>query len=479
MFSHFKIRIILWYASLLTVILAATMFGSYKIIGYQLKNEILNDLELKTESVDRVLSEGVPLERESGEEHQGEQDSDDHRRRDYNLYDLQLFTEIADDNYFLFIYEGEKLDYMTEKYQNYGLEILPFKIPDKQVEDIVINELPFSMTAIHKPGFTVYIGYELSALTGLQNKMMKVFLISFPIGIFLSFICGFYVTQRSMKVINRISGTTDRITSHNLSERIEAPKGKDEISQLIGTLNSMIDRLEKSFIQAKQLSQDTAHEIRTPLTIIRSEIEELVESETTDENTARKLENILEEVQYLSSMSNRLLLMHIMDTSKLKYAFESIELSGLLNEIYQDASVISSDQGLEITLDIVDEMKIDGNKELLTRLLWNVVDNAIKYNKPNGSIIFQLYQDNSDACIQVKDTGIGIPAEEISKIFDRFYRVDKSRSRDLRGSGLGLAISKWIAELHNASITVESAVGKGSAFTITFSAQDSEKSIFL
>ncbi len=468
MFSYFKIKIILWYAFLLTVILAATLFGSYKIIGYQLKNEIISDIEAKTESIDRLLRDGIPLERESGEEHKGELDSNEHRRREYSLYDLQLYTEIADDNYILFIYEGDELNYLTGKYQNFGQEVAPFEINDKQIEDITIGDTLFSLTATDKAGTTVYIGYELSALTGLQNRMLKIFLIALPVGIILSIICGFFVTQRSMTVINRISTTTDRITSNNLSERIVAPKGKDEISELIGTLNSMIARLEKSFLQAKQLSQDTAHELRTPLTIIRGEIEELIESEGTDENTARKLESILDEVQYLSSMSNRLLLMHIMDTGKLKYAFETIELSELLKEIYQDATVISSDKGLDIKLNIVDEIQITGSKELLTRLLWNITDNAIKYNKLKGSINFQLYRDHEGACIQVKDTGIGIPADEIPKIFDRFYRVDKSRSREMRGSGLGLAICRWIADLHNASITVESEVDKGSVFTITF-----------
>lgn len=474
MFNYLKIKIISWYTFLLTVILAATLFGSYKIIGYQLKNDVLNDLKIKTESVDRVIREGVKVERESGREHQEkrEREINEHQRREYNINDLQLYTEIADDNYILFIYNSEELNYLTEKYKNAGLQVSRFEIPDKQIIDVELNNIPFSMTAITKSGFSIYIGYELSALTGLQSKLLKIFLIAFPVGVLLSIICGFFVTQKSMKVINKISDTTERITSNNLSERIEAPEGKDEISRLIRTLNTMIDRLEKAFNQAKQLSQDTAHEIRTPLTIIRGEIEELVENETTSDETARKLENILEEVQYLSSISNRLLLMHIMDTNQIKYNFKTIDLSELVKEIYQDAAVISNDRNIEIQIDTIENIELNCNKELITRLLWNITDNAIKYNNPKGTISFKLYEDNSNICIQISDTGIGIPNEEIPKIFDRFYRVDKSRSRELRGSGLGLAICKWITDLHDAVIKVESEIDKGSTFTIIFSTQN-------
>jgi signal transduction histidine kinase len=470
MFSYLKIKIISWYTSLLTVILAATLFGSYELIGYQLKSDVLYDLKIKLEFVNNIIREGVRTEREAGAEHQDQRDEDrnEHPRRKFNLSDLQLYTDIADDNYILFIYNGDCLTYLTEKYKNIRLHVSPFEIPDKQIVDIELNDMPFSMIAIHQPGYTIYIGYELSALTGLQSKLLKIFLIAFPVGVLLSIICGFFVTQRSMKVISKISETTDRITSNNLSERIETPKGNDEISRLISTLNLMINRLEKSFNQAKQLSQDTAHEIRTPLTIIRGEIEELIERETTDDKTASKLKSILEEVQYLSSISNRLLLMHIMDTDQIKFNFEIINLSELVNEIYQDAVVISSDRKLEIKLDIVDNVELTCNKELITRLLWNITDNAIKYNNPQGMLNFKLFKEKSNVCIQISDTGIGIPAEEIPKIFDRFYRVDKSRSRELRGSGLGLAICKWIADLHDAVITVESEIDKRSTFTIIF-----------
>lgn len=471
MLSNFKLKIISWYTLLLIAILAATLFGSYKLIGYQFKQEIIHDIKNKTESIESIINEGVEINRELSSEHgdEREKESDEHPWREYNYSDLQLYTEVADDNYILFVFKKDKLDYQTKKYID--LNISKPDIASKEIKDIEFNDISFSMTSVHERGLTIYFGYELSALTKLQNRLLNIFLIVFPIGVLLSFICGIFVTQRSMNVINKISETTKKITTNNLSERIEVPKGKDEITLLITTLNSMIDRLESSFNQAKQLSQDTAHEIRTPLTIIRGEIETLIEDDNLIEDISRKLKDILEEVQYLSSISNRLLLMHIKDTNEIKYNFAKISLTELMKSIYQDALVISNDRNLNIDLDIEDDIELECNKELITRLLWNITDNAIKYNNPNGLISFKLYKENSKTCIQISDTGIGISKKEISKIFDRFYRVDKSRSRQSRGSGLGLAICKWITDLHNASIHVESELDKGSKFTIIFSQQ--------
>jgi len=467
MLSLLKIKIILWYTFLLTIILASTLFVSYTIIGYQLKHEIVRDLKTKTETVDRALRGEERPERDSEESHHEERGEHSERRRDYSIDDLKLYTEIADDNYILFIYFGDELRYLTEKYQSFGSALSPYHIQEKLIDDVLIDDTHFSISALHKPGFTVYIGYELSALTSLQAKLIKIFMVIFPVSILLSVACGFFVTQRTMNVINRITETTDTITSSNLSERIELPKGKDEISELIGTLNSMIDRLEKSFAQAKQFSQDAAHEIRTPLTIIRGEIEELVEREALKDSTVTRLENILEEIQYMSSISERLLLIHNMDTRNIQYHFEAVDLSRLLSEIHQDAIVISSDRKIEITLNVLDDSTVQCNKELLTRLLWNITDNAIKYNKPDGSISIELYENNSSAVIRITDTGIGIPSDDLHNIFDRFYRVDKSRSRELGGSGLGLSICKWIAELHKGVITVDSELDQGSVFTVT------------
>ena len=348
MFNNLKIKISLWYTLLLTVILAITLFSSYKIIGFQFKNEIIRELSIKTESAKEIL-----IQRELSDEESYEHGSDEHEGQKENhindpYYDIKLITESADDNYILFIYEGSELQYLSEKYGLLNPDTIIGKIPEKVTVDLTLLDIPFCFSMVQQSGTKVFIGYELSSLSDLQNRLLRIFLLIFPIGVLLSFICGFVVTQQSLSVIKKISATTNNITSSNLSNRIEVPSGSDEISSLIETLNSMIERLEKSFTQAKQFSQDAAHEIRTPLTIIRGEIEELLESESSDNNTTKTLENILEEVQYMTSISERLLLIHNMDTNNIKYHFKEIDISELIKEIYRDIQLISSEADIKV-----------------------------------------------------------------------------------------------------------------------------------
>lgn len=470
MLNNLKFRISLSYSLLLILILASALFVSYQIIGLQLKNEIVADLKNKSGNVLSILQqEDISEEKSKNKHHDEQEEEQSEKSHRYGFWDVQLFTEGSDNNTVLFLFADGELKYITEKYKTDNLKVKPFEIPDGEVRDVIINDTPFSITALNMPEFTLYIGYKTTALFDLQHKLLNIFLIVFPIGVILSFLFGFLVTQKSMNIVKRISKTAESITSTNLENRIAIPKGNDEISSLIITLNLMIDRLDKSFVQAKQFSQDAAHEIRTPLTIIRGEIEELLENSETNETTIKTLENVLEEIQYLTSISERLLLIHKMDTNNIKYHFEPIDLSSLLVEISQDAEIISSEKNIEIQLDNKEGITINGNKELITRLLWNITDNAIKYNKPVGKILFSLSNDEKSVFVKIKDTGIGIPKEEIPKIFDRFYRVDKSRSRRLGGSGLGLAICNWIVELHNGEIVVNSEVNIGTEFCITLS----------
>jgi len=479
MISPYKLKVILWYTGLLTVILIAVFITIYIILDHQLREEIDKNLLEKIKWINSVLRDtkdppkpGYWSRRQNKWIEDYSEDSINDfldylvSRRPYDFYDIREHTDVVDDKYILFTFCGDSLIYLSEKYEKYKIAIEQFQVKKGTIPTIKLLDVPFSMAAIYKTGYSVYVGYELSTISSLQNRIMHIFLMVFPFGIILSILCGYFVTQRSLKVINTINRTAARITSKSLNERIKAPSGKDEISELIVTLNSMIDRLEKSFIMVQQFSQDAAHEIRTPLTIIRGGIEELLRDESCPEVISQTLENILEEMQYLSSISNKLLLIHSLDTDETKYHFTPLNLDSILEETCQDAQILSSQKQININLKKKESIQVMGNEELLIRLLWNVIDNAIKYNKPGGSVFITLEKVNNNAVILVKDTGIGIPSEEIPKIFDRFYRVDKSRSRELGGSGLGLAICKWIVDLHKGEILVESEVDKGSEFTI-------------
>jgi len=162
------------------------------------------------------------------------------------------------------------------------------------------------------------------------------------------------------------------------------------------------------------------------------------------------------------------LLIHKLDTSKIEYNFTLLNLNEILQEIYKDSQILAIRKEITVQYNSQDRVQLRGNKDLIIRLLWNLIDNAIKYSHIRGTVKIDLKGNESEVLLVISDNGIGIPEADIDKIFDRFYRVDKSRSRNLGGSGLGLSICKWIMHLHKGEIIVDSELGKGSTFTIRF-----------
>ncbi|MEA1875629.1 MAG: ATP-binding protein, partial [Bacteroidota bacterium] len=424
--SRYKFNIILWYTGLLSVLLTVIFVIIYSLLSYQLINDIDEDLADKAEWIEPRLREiDDPYMDRRFYDYLISRRYD--RRMDAN--DVFFRRKTEDDNYLVFVYTGEVLRFVSDKYEFLREEIEPASIEHQTIERVQIDTLQFMMTAVDKGGYTLYLGYDLSSVKSIQKKILQILLWVLPIGILLSILVGYFITQRSLRVIKNITKTASNITSKNLSKRIKKPKGNDEITDLIVRLNSMIDRLEKSFNMVQQFSQDAAHEIRTPLTIIRGEIEMFLENDTYPKEVSNKLESILEEIQYLSSLSESLLLIHKLDTSKIEYHFTTVDLSQIINEIHDDAQILSYSKNISVSLEAKDDVKIKGNKELITRLLWNLIDNSVKYNKKNGKIIIKLVKKSSEAVLSIEDTGVGIPSNDLNKIFDRFYRVDKSRSR--------------------------------------------------
>jgi len=470
MISRYKLNIILWYTGLLSGVLIAFFGILYSALSYQLSDEIEDNLREKIHDIDKILRD-MPSPQRS-ERHF--LDSIIAKRR-YSFRDIREYTDLANEKYILFVFRSDRLMYLSDEHRHFKSFLKPFKVRENAIVTLTFRDVPFSVMALNRTGYSLYLGYELSTMKEVQYLILRIFAIIFPFGILLSVLCGYYVTQRSLRVIQTVNSTASRITAQNLSQRITLPKGQDEITRLIITLNSMIDRLVKSFNLAQQFSHDAAHEIRTPLTIVRGQIEELLNDDACDEQTSRTLESVLEELQYLSSITNRLLLLHNLDTGRIEYHFETLNLSSILEETFEDAQILAAEKKLSIELQKKDHICIQGNEELIFRLLWNIIDNAIKYTPEGGNVNIVLKGDKKKVTIRVHDTGIGIPAEETPKIFDRFYRVDKSRTRILGGSGLGLAICKWIVELHKGEIRVESEEGKGSEFTMVLPRSECEQ----
>jgi signal transduction histidine kinase len=258
---------------------------------------------------------------------------------------------------------------------------------------------------------------------------------------------------------------------------------KDEISRLIETFNEMISRLDRSFRQVKQFSTDASHELKTPLTILKGEVEVALRKERGSHEYEQILKSNLEEINRMSQIVEDLLLLSKADSGEIRLNKEDMNLNEILNEVVAHVNVLAQSKNLRIeTSNHYEEIHIFGDPLRIRELFLNLIENGIKYTEEGGSILILLTKDTlvqdgkqsgraqgepgEFVKIIVSDTGIGIAKEDQERIFDRFFRVDKARSREQGGSGLGLSICKWIVKAHRGEIEVESELGKGSSFIV-------------
>jgi len=279
---------------------------------------------------------------------------------------------------------------------------------------------------------------------------------------------GRFIVRKSLKPIDDITKTAQKIEAENLTPRFEMPKTGDELSQLASTLNEMIDRLELSLQQIRQFTADASHELRTPLTVIRGQTEVILRRERSTEEYRQVLESNLEEMEWMSRMIDNLLTLSRADAGQLQIELEPVQLKRLVVEAYEECNVLAEAKKLSVFLDKIEAALVYGDEMWLRQVLVNLIDNAVKYTPEGGKIWLSLEVEAGYVKLTVKDTGIGIPEEDLPKIFDRFYRADKARSRQMGGSGLGLSIVNWIVSAHKGCVEVTSRLGKGSCFTIWF-----------
>ena len=278
---------------------------------------------------------------------------------------------------------------------------------------------------------------------------------------------SYLLSGRMLKPVDHVTSLAARISSTNLRERINRQGPEDEVKRLADTFDDMLERLEGAFESQKQFIQDASHELRTPIAIAQTNIEVAeMEGKATARDYKRLMEVLKVSLERMNRLSDNLLLLSNGEQSQMKQS--ALDIAPILNEVVAEASARAKAADVKLEIGTMpDEIPVMGDAFRLKQAIVNLVDNAIKYNRPDGTVNISSHIDNSQAVIKVRDSGIGISQADQQRIFDRFYRVDKSRSRAQGGSGLGLAIVKKIVEDHGGVITVNSTPGEGSTFTIT------------
>jgi heavy metal sensor kinase len=318
----------------------------------------------------------------------------------------------------------------------------------------------------HGLAYFLQLGVDLEHIEQILRNYRKHMFIGIPLVVFIAMASGFFLAKRNLSPLTKITHTARDITISNLDQKLPLRGSGDELDELAETFNDMFARLKASYQKIIQFTADASHELRLPITAIKGEAEVVLERERDVEEYRNVLASIIEEFDRLTKMVNSLLLLSRSDSGQDVLELKDVQLEEILTQLHDFFKVAALNKEIQFELGDLASVRIKGDKAKLEQLFSNLIDNALKYTHPKGYIELSLEDQFPWAKVKIRDTGCGIPGDEIPKIFERFYRVDRSRSRELGGSGLGLSICRYIAEAHKGRIEVESQVGKGTTFTV-------------
>jgi heavy metal sensor kinase len=458
-----RIKLAFWYGALLTailVLLAGIHYATQKQILYNQKDYSLKVIaSILDASIPRKVLSAAALQKVVGK-----------MLKDYPDIELKgIIIEVYDGSHSLVfsssLSEEEKLPLAADTWVNGLYEETRLVTVSMQEDAAPIRVLT---KPVHHRNELVYLIRVRSSMEDIQTTLENFLLLNLvfiPTASLLVALGGWLLTRQAFKPLGAVIKTAHRISSGDLSHRIESSQASEEIRELAAAFNQMIARLESSFQQIRDFSDNVSHELRIPLSILKGQTELGLRRLRSEEEYRKVLESNLEEIQRMEKIVERLLFLSRADRGEIELSYTPIDLNGLMEQVCSQFQVLAREKGIRIGLTPNGPVPVMGDGLLLRELLLNLVQNAMTYTSAGGEVKLILERDGGWIKLSVSDTGTGIPEHEIPYIFDRFYQVDRSRSS--QGSGLGLSICKWIAEAHQGKITVGSAVGLGSRFTVS------------
>ena len=291
--------------------------------------------------------------------------------------------------------------------------------------------------------------------TELIADLASAYLTALPIAVLVAGLGVWWITRKALQPLQDVADAAELIHAKALHKRLPQPPVQDEIGRLVYVLNDTFDRLERSFAQATRFSSDASHELKTPLTIMRGEIESALRTEVDNPRIESLLDSLLQQTQRLSEIAENLLLLSRADAGALALKKEAIDFSAMCHELVEDAEILAMRQNITTKSEISPGIEVCADQLYIRRILLNLLDNAIKYNVGGGTVAISLGKSDSLAIFRIANTGPEIPLEHENRIFERFYRADISRSAEIHGSGLGLSICREIVLAHGGKIWLE------------------------
>lgn len=448
-----RIRLTAWYALSLAVLLGGLAIASYFVMRASIYRAVDVDLQYRIGSVEDELSESQPIA------------NIDALPEVISHWDtLDVFFQILDENGRM-IYQSAVLAEHRVK------PILP-PSSDKTIiyQDSGSFGWPVRMAAqrskVSGQAIVIEVAQPLRFHYASLREFATSLLISIPLLVVIAGLGGYWLSGKALAPVHQIVEEARAIDSSELSKRLTVPAAQDELRRLSETLNSMLDRIEVSVIRIKQFTADASHELRGPATLIQTAAEYSLRRERPREELVGAMETILLESQRTSQLIDNLLLLARADSGE-TINLGPVRLDTALREATDRLKQFATSKNISITgnFDRI-ALYVTSDPTLLQRMLFILIENAVKYTPENGSVTVDLRVHGNEVITKVADTGIGIAPEDLPHIFDRFWRADKVRSRELGGTGLGLSIAKWIIEKTGCTIHVESVAGRGSTFEV-------------
>ena len=457
MFSSIRTKLTLWYVGFLTLVVV--MFGA---AAYQITvRELDRDLNRRLEEISQVFIAGTKAEtddeQETGHDRVAETGINEFQFRDYH-----------------FVVRGQSSAFTATTKEIEGKNIT---LTGKRFSDIPVGDKSFR---VFETGFSLgtdqyklLVLHSLDEEIELKNRLLTLFLLAGVLGVALAGIGGYFLVRQSIAPVIEMSREAGEISAENLGQRLSVRGRRDEVGQLGQVINDLLARLDHSFEQQRRFMADASHELRTPLAIVRGEAEVALSKDDRSPAEYRESLSILhDESKRLTKIVEDLFTLARVDAGQVAVNFAPVYLDEIVSDAIRSMRVLADQRQVAITIDGGAEMPFDGDESLLRRMILNLLDNAVKYSHRGGKIVVNLLSTGDKYQISVSDNGIGIPDEDQPKIFDRFYRVDRARSRSdetaTSGAGLGLSITRWIAEMHGGKIVLVSSTADGSTFSVIF-----------
>lgn len=462
-FTSSRFRIALWYSAIFLML--ETILGLVIYIYIFQKSEAALDSNIEAQA--KAILRGIEEKHFDLETFQPDSIYKSQEDLIWDIiYDAIVFNRR---NTFIQISSGSKVLFKSANLA--GNEIALDNFAPKNIityQNSQLSEHPIRLCLLRGNGYTVIVAYPTDQIEQLLGLLDELYLIIAPLFFIISIVGGFIISNKSLSRIDKIISKTSEITAHNLKEIIPGGEYKDEFGRLVNTMNEMITRIRKSVEYMNEFSLAAAHELKTPLTILRGEIEIALKSEKTKAQYTEVLKSNYEETLRMIRIIDNLFFISKSENNLINLEIQPVEINSLLHSVVENMRTIAKDRNMDIVLNSSSPITLGLDAGLIKQALYNIVDNAIKYGDENSTIEIILLEESDMVIIDIINRGAGISEDKVEKIFDKFYRADESRTRKSGGVGLGLSVVKSIIEMHKGTVSVNSTPNERTTFTLSF-----------